>query len=83
MTTYVHTTIRSLVVFSRVCFTFLCVRFESPEVKYLTLHNLDDVLELFTNQEKEVDEEEDQDDRLEDEERDSHFGKCLIVKWRE
>lgn len=37
---------------------------ESPEVKYVTLHNLDDVLELFTNQENEVDEEEIEDDRL-------------------
>ncbi|XP_041821938.1 thioredoxin domain-containing protein 16 [Chelmon rostratus] len=48
---------------------------QSSEVKYLTLHNLDDVLELFTNKEEEVDDEEDQDDKMEEEEKDSHFGK--------
>ncbi|XP_038573258.1 thioredoxin domain-containing protein 16 [Micropterus salmoides] len=40
---------------------------KSSEVKYLTLHNLDEVLELFINQEKEVeDEEEDEDEGVED-----------------
>nr|XP_020447657.1 thioredoxin domain-containing protein 16 isoform X2 [Monopterus albus] len=43
----------------------------SLEVKYLTLHNLDEVLELFTNQEKD---EEGEDGELEDEEEDLHFG---------
>lgn len=47
-------------------------------MKYLTLHNLDEVLELFTNQDKdeedEDEDEEDGDEELEDEE-DSHFGK--------
>ncbi|XP_035533559.1 thioredoxin domain-containing protein 16 [Morone saxatilis] len=51
---------------------------KSSEVKYLTLHDLDEVLELFTNQEKEEEgdeeEEEDEDEGLEDEEEDSHFG---------
>ncbi|XP_026218596.1 thioredoxin domain-containing protein 16 isoform X2 [Anabas testudineus] len=50
---------------------------KSLEVKYLTLHNLDEVLELFTNQDKE-EEEDDEDEELEDEEledEDSHFGK--------
>ncbi|XP_039998342.1 thioredoxin domain-containing protein 16 [Xiphias gladius] len=51
---------------------------KSLEVKYMTLHNLDEVLEIFTNQEKEgeeeEDEEEDEDEGLEDEE-DSDFGK--------
>ncbi|KAI3366068.1 hypothetical protein L3Q82_009884, partial [Scortum barcoo] len=47
---------------------------KSSEVKYLTLHSLDEVLELFTNPEKE--EEEDEDDGMEeDDEEDSHFGK--------
>lgn len=45
----------------------------------MTLHNLDEVLELFTNQEKEgeeeEDEEEDEDEGLEDEEEDSDYGK--------
>ncbi|XP_026157574.1 thioredoxin domain-containing protein 16 isoform X2 [Mastacembelus armatus] len=44
---------------------------KSLEVKYLTLHNLDEVLGLFINQEKE-EEEEDEDEGLEDEEED--FG---------
>uniref|UniRef100_A0A4W6DZL2 Thioredoxin domain containing 16 n=1 Tax=Lates calcarifer TaxID=8187 RepID=A0A4W6DZL2_LATCA len=52
---------------------------KSLEVKYMTLHNLDEVLELFTNQEKEgeeeEDEEEDEDEGLEDEEEDSDYGK--------
>lgn len=48
----------------------------------MTLHSLDEVLELFTNPEKEEeDEEEEEDDRVEeDEEEDSHFGTCLTVK---
>ncbi|XP_072230097.1 thioredoxin domain-containing protein 16 [Leuresthes tenuis] len=47
---------------------------KGSEVKYLTFHSLDDVLELFTNQEKEEEEEEEEDED-EDEEEDSHFGK--------
>ncbi|XP_044044135.1 thioredoxin domain-containing protein 16 isoform X1 [Siniperca chuatsi] len=51
---------------------------KSSEVKYLTLHDLDEVLELFTNQEKEEDgeeEDEDEDEGVEEnEEDDSHFG---------
>lgn len=64
------------------CFFFLCVYFKSSEVKYLTLHNLDEVLELFTNQKKEEEEAEEEDEGLEDEEEDSHFGK-VMAKWRE
>ncbi|XP_054915546.1 thioredoxin domain-containing protein 16 isoform X2 [Poeciliopsis prolifica] len=41
---------------------------KSSEVKYLTLHNLDDVLELFTKQEEDEEEEE------EEEEEDSYSG---------
>lgn len=64
-------------------YLFVCVYFKSSEVKYLTLHNLDEVLELFTNQEKEEEEEdEDEEEGLEDEEEDSLFGK-VIAKWRE
>ncbi|KAK2856789.1 hypothetical protein Q5P01_005524 [Channa striata] len=52
---------------------------KSLEVKYLTLNNLDEVLELFANHEKEEeggnDEEEDNEEELEDEEEDSLFGK--------
>ncbi|XP_070786853.1 thioredoxin domain-containing protein 16 [Enoplosus armatus] len=46
---------------------------KTSEVKYLTLHDLDDVLELFTNQEKEEeeDEEEDEDEGVKE---DSHLG---------
>ncbi|XP_028256723.1 thioredoxin domain-containing protein 16 isoform X2 [Parambassis ranga] len=47
---------------------------KSSEVKYLTLHSLDEVLELFTHQEKE-EEDEGEDEGLEDEEDDSDFGK--------
>lgn len=82
MATHAPPRIPSRVVFTHVCFTFLRVSLQSSEVKYLTLHNLDDVLELFTNKEEEVDDEEDQDDKMEEEEKDSHFGKCLMVKWR-
>uniref|UniRef100_A0AAQ5YSA6 Thioredoxin domain-containing protein n=2 Tax=Amphiprion ocellaris TaxID=80972 RepID=A0AAQ5YSA6_AMPOC len=53
---------------------------KSSEVKYLTLHSLDQVLDLFTNQEKEEDEEEEdgeedgeEDEGLEEDEEDS-FG---------
>lgn len=42
-------------------------------MKYLTLHDLDEVLELFTYQEKE--EEEEKYDAY-DEENDAIFGKC-------
>lgn len=55
--------------------------FKSSEVKYLTLHNLDEVLELFANQEKEDEDEEEVVD--EDEEEDPHFGKCEMEKWRD
>ncbi|XP_069568838.1 thioredoxin domain-containing protein 16 isoform X1 [Brachyistius frenatus] len=49
---------------------------KSSEVKYLTLHSLDEVLELFTNLEKEAEEEEEEQGEEEDEgeEKDSHFG---------
>ncbi|XP_008299682.1 thioredoxin domain-containing protein 16 isoform X2 [Stegastes partitus] len=44
---------------------------KSSEVKYLTLHSLDEVLDIFINQEKEEEEEEEEEDEEED---DSHFG---------
>lgn len=47
----------------------------------MTLHNLDEVLELFANQEKEDEDEEEVVD--EDEEEDPHFGKCEMEKWRD
>ncbi|XP_030602993.1 thioredoxin domain-containing protein 16 isoform X2 [Archocentrus centrarchus] len=53
---------------------------KSLEVKYLTLHSLDEVLALFTDEEKEEEQEEDEDDEAVDddddaEEEDSYFGK--------
>lgn len=51
---------------------------KSSEVKYLTLGDLDEVTELFTNQEQEEEEEEEvlEDEGFEeDEEEDSQFGK--------
>ena len=54
--------------------------FKSSEVKYLTLNDHDEVLELFTNQEKEEEDEEEDEGWLEDEEVDSHFGKCIKQK---
>ncbi|KAJ4924123.1 hypothetical protein JOQ06_000363 [Pogonophryne albipinna] len=48
---------------------------KSSEVKYLTLNDHDEVLELFTNQEKEEEDEEGDEGWLEDDEVDSHFAK--------
>ncbi|XP_049918948.1 thioredoxin domain-containing protein 16 isoform X2 [Epinephelus moara] len=45
---------------------------KSSEVKYLTLQVLDEVLELFKNQDKE---EEDEDEGVEEDDEDTHFGK--------
>ncbi|XP_062237025.1 thioredoxin domain-containing protein 16 [Platichthys flesus] len=47
---------------------------KSLEVKYLHLHNLDEVMELFTHPEKETEEEEDEEEG-EDEEEDSDLAK--------
>ncbi|KAM7365429.1 hypothetical protein PAMP_016355 [Pampus punctatissimus] len=51
---------------------------KGSEVKYLTLNNLDEVLELFISQEKETEGEEEEEKEEEgfeeDEEEDSHFG---------
>ncbi|KAK5847690.1 hypothetical protein PBY51_016798 [Eleginops maclovinus] len=48
---------------------------KSSEVKYLTLNDHDEVLELFTNHDKEEEDEEEDEGWLEDEEVDSHFAK--------
>ena len=64
-----HTCTMRLLVILSMCHVF--VHFQSTEVKYVTLHSLDEVLELFTNQEKEEDEEEED----EEEEEDLQFGK--------
>lgn len=55
----------------------MCVHLQSLEVKYLTLHSLDEVLVLFADQEKDEEEEEDEEDNegVDDDEEDSHFGK--------
>lgn len=50
---------------------FLCL--QSSDVKYLTLHNLDEVLEIFTNQEKADEDGEEAEGMEEDQEEDSHF----------
>ncbi|XP_028998135.1 thioredoxin domain-containing protein 16 isoform X2 [Betta splendens] len=47
---------------------------KSLDVKYLTLHNMDEVLELFTNEDKAEDKEEGGDEGLEDEEDNAHSG---------
>ena len=52
-------------------------------MEYLTLHDLDEVMDLVANQEKEEeDDEEEEDDKgvVDEEEEDSRFGECLIVK---
>lgn len=49
----------------------LFVDFQSSEVKYLTLHSIDDLLELFTKQEE--DEGGEEEDHVEEEEG-SHLG---------
>lgn len=51
----------------------MCVHLQSLEVKYLTLNSLDEVLVLFADQEK--DEEEEDNEGVDDNEEDSHFGK--------
>nr|XP_019960168.1 PREDICTED: thioredoxin domain-containing protein 16-like [Paralichthys olivaceus] len=48
---------------------------QSLEVKYMTLHNLDEVMELFTHQVKEGEEEEDEEEDEESEEEDSDPAK--------
>ncbi|KAF3857385.1 hypothetical protein F7725_009244 [Dissostichus mawsoni] len=53
---------------------------KSSEVKYLTLNDHDEVLELFTNQEKEEEDEEEDEGWLEDEEVDSHFDCCVRLR---
>lgn len=50
----------------------LCLCIKSLDVKYMTLHNIDEVLELFTNHDKE---QEGEDEGLEDEEDNAHSGK--------
>lgn len=51
-------------------------------MKYLTLQDLDEVLEIFVKQEKEEEEEGEEifESRME-EELESPLGKCLILKW--
>lgn len=57
---------------------------KSSEVKYLTLQDLDEVLELFVKQEKEDEEEGEElfESRME-EEIESPLGKCLMLKGSE
>lgn len=61
-----------------VCLTLL----KSSEVKYLTLQDLDEVLELFVKQEEEEEGEELFESRME-EEMESPLGKCLMLKGSE
>lgn len=60
-----------------VCLTLL----KSSEVKYLTLQDLDEVLELFVKQEEEEGEE--LFERRMEEEMESPLGKCLMLKGSE
>lgn len=70
------------------CVFYTSVFFKSSEVNYLTLQDLDEVLELFANQEEEEEEGEEKHERRMEGEmiteiNDSLFSKCLILKWRE
>lgn len=58
---------------------------KGSEVKYLTLQDLDEVVELFASQEKEEEEEgeEEHEMRMEGEINDSSLSKCPMLKWRE
>lgn len=60
-----------------VCLTLL----KSSEVKYLTLQDLDEVLELFVKQEEEEGEE--LFERRMEEEMESPLGNCLMLKGSE
>lgn len=51
------------------------VYFQGSEVKYLTLHNLDELTELFTHQERDEEEKEEEDGVGEDDEEDVSDGK--------
>lgn len=57
------------------------VYLKSSEVKYLTLQDLDEVLEIFIKQEEEEGEE--IFENRTEEELESPLGKCLILKWSE
>lgn len=59
--------------------------FKGSEVKYLTLQDLDEVVELFASQEKEEEEEgeEEPEMRMEGEITDSSLSKCPMLTWRE
>ncbi len=82
---YIFKKTQDCLLFLHVCFTFwfVCVCFKSSEVKYLTLHSVDEVLDLFTNQEKEEAEEEDEDEWAQEDWEESHFGTCLMERTRE
>lgn len=56
---------------------------KSLEVKFVTLHNIDEVLEILSHEEQEAEEEKDGGEEEEDEEDiELHFGKMnKNVKW--
>lgn len=61
------------------CVFYTSMFFKSSEVTYLTLQDLDEVLELFASQEEEEEEgEEKHERRMEGEINDSPLSKCLI-----
>lgn len=61
---------------------FVFVYFQGSEVKYLTLHNLDELTELFTHQERDEEEKEEEDGVGEDDEEDVSDGKREKNKWK-
>lgn len=62
--------------------TFVGVHFQSSEVKYLTLQNLNEVLKIFTNQEKEEDDKTVEEEQEEEEEDDDEYNgnSCQMKK---
>lgn len=58
----------------------MCVCFKSSDVKYMTYHHIDELYQLFANQEKEKEE---QGGQLEEDDVDPHASKCLMRDERD
>lgn len=68
-------------IYTILCFyPFVGVYFKSSEVKYLTLKNLDGVLKIFRNQEKDEDDKKVEEDEEEEEDDDEYSGRSLMKK---
>lgn len=64
-------------------YAFVGVYFKSSEVKYLTLQKLNEVLKIFTNQEKEEDDktvEEEQEEEEEEDDDEYNGNSCQMKK---